>query len=106
LATLVGLVPAAYITVRVSFCAGGDDFSAICLLCLFLWIRYFYPIPNFNSVRVSVFLFFELLLVSGSRVLAYRLLQGCQDRDFAPKIALFYYISRFYMLEHMQVSNL
>jgi len=36
LATLVGLVPAAYITVRVSFCAGGDDFSAICLLCLFL----------------------------------------------------------------------
>lgn len=36
LATLVGLVPAAYITVRVSFCAGVDVFSALCSLYWFL----------------------------------------------------------------------
>jgi len=62
----------------------------------------FFPIPNFYFVRVSVYFLFELLLVSASRGHAYRLLQGCQDPDFAAKIALLYYFSRFSMFEHMQ----
>ncbi|KAH1230463.1 putative membrane protein [Glycine max] len=56
-ATLIGLVPASYITVR-------------------------------------------------SVVVAYRLLQGCEDHDFAPRIAPFYCFSCFSMLEPMQDCHL